>query len=95
MASAIEFADSKSIDINHCLHYLARSSYSKLEYLVVDFLPKLSIHVPKKRGGFDGFHYQGTRPWAEQPLGNQSHADVAVVIVGGGISGKFEAFQYA
>jgi hypothetical protein len=95
MASAIGFADSKSIDINHHLHCLARSSYSKLEDLAVNFLSKLSIHVPKKRSGFDGLHYQGTRPWAERPVGNHSHTDVAVVIIGGGISGKFKAFQYA
>ena len=89
MASAIEFMDSNSLDINHHLHHLAQSSYSKLEELAGDLLSKFHSSVRENRSGFGRLDYPGTRPWPELPLGNHAHTDAAVVIIGGGISGKF------
>ena len=89
MASTINFVDSNSLDINHQLHSLAHSSYSKLEELAKDFLSKIDVSVRDSQDVFGRVRYPGTKPWPEVPLGHHGHTDTAVVIIGGGISGEY------
>jgi hypothetical protein len=94
MASAVEFADSNGLDANHHLHCIAYSSYSKLEELAREILSKFRLSVWENRTGFGRPHSLGTRPWPELPLRNHDHTEVAVVIIGGGISSTFKALVH-
>ena len=92
MASTIEFVDSNSLDINHYLHCLAHSSYSRLRELAEECLSKLHLSVPRTSSSFGRPQYSATMPWSELPVGNRSLTETAVVIIGGGISGKFSTW---
>jgi hypothetical protein len=94
MTSTIEFVDSNGLDINRHLHSLAHSSYSKLEELAGEYLSKLRLSVKKSRSSLGRPQYSSTAPWLEFPLGNHNLTETAVVIIGGGISGKSSCFAW-
>lgn len=87
MASKVEFVDSNCLDVNH-LHSLAHSSYSKFEELAGDFVSKLQPSIQKMNRSFGSRQYAGTAPWPQLPVRNHHLTATAVVIIGGGISGK-------
>jgi hypothetical protein len=94
MTSTIEFVDSNGLAINRHLHSVAHSSYSKLEELAGEYLSKLQLSAKKSHSSFGYPQYSSNPPWLECSLGNNNLTETAVVIIGGGISGKSSCFVW-